>query len=304
MRSSQVGLTTAIFLLLLSALATGQCLAQQIPLETFVATPILRSDTRPFHLDAVINDLGNPDYRTTVQLDWVSPTKYRRVIQAPDFSQTRIVNGSQVQETNSDTYFPSPSETLVNSILDPEWAYRLLQPDDIVVPAGDGFRDIIEASGHAIFYASDYILFQDRWTATSVTYMRGMGVSRFRAHITDLHNVAHPPESLFIVNHPTPPSQQLRSAFLSEAALRRLLLNPARIIWPQVINHPAGRESFYLAIDPTGRVREIHPLVIVDEHIDDAAISQMMQWRFQPAKLEGLPAQAEGILTFDTGNPN
>src|SRR5438128_366749 len=72
----------------------------------------------PFHLKAEIIETTNPasDYRAQIEEYWISPTKWRRSIESPGFSQTLILNGDQVSEANHGDYFPWWLNDLVTAI--------------------------------------------------------------------------------------------------------------------------------------------------------------------------------------------
>lgn len=76
---------------------------------------------RPFHLKAEIVETTNPesDYHAAVEEYWVSPYKYRRTINSPEFSQTLLVNGDSVYEKNVGDYFPFWLNELVTALVDP-----------------------------------------------------------------------------------------------------------------------------------------------------------------------------------------
>ena len=77
--------------------------------------------SRPFQLEANIVETTNPRsaYRARIEEFWVSPGKYRRVIEAPEFAQTLVVNGDQVYEKNTGDYYPWWLQGLVTAIFDP-----------------------------------------------------------------------------------------------------------------------------------------------------------------------------------------
>src|SRR6202041_682511 len=57
----------------------------------------------PFHIKFSIRETINPqsDRHAEVEEYWVAPEKCRRTIQSPAFSQTLIVNGSEISETDA-----------------------------------------------------------------------------------------------------------------------------------------------------------------------------------------------------------
>src|SRR6266571_6230441 len=77
--------------------------------------------SRPFHLKAKIIETTNPssEYQAKIEEHWVSPEKWRRTIEAPEFSQTLIINGDKVSEKDTGSYFPWWLNDLVTAIVDP-----------------------------------------------------------------------------------------------------------------------------------------------------------------------------------------
>ena len=75
----------------------------------------------PFHIEAKIAEVEDPtsDFRAAIEEYWLAPDKWRRTIESPDFSQTLIVNGDKVLETDKGDYYPSWLSSLVTAIFDP-----------------------------------------------------------------------------------------------------------------------------------------------------------------------------------------
>src|ERR1019366_8280049 len=65
--------------------------------------------------------------------------------------------------------------------------------------------------------------------------------------------------TLFAVDNPTPPQNQIKSVRVDEATVRRLASDP-EIPWPAAENPPTtGKCSVYLSADRAGHVREVWP---------------------------------------------
>jgi hypothetical protein len=58
-------------------------------------------------------------YSSRVEVWWAAAKKYKSVVTSPAFSQTRIVNGDQVMETNTGDYYPRWLENFVDGLLNP-----------------------------------------------------------------------------------------------------------------------------------------------------------------------------------------
>src|SRR5438128_860723 len=65
--------------------------AQRAVQESNLTSP----GSKPFHLRATIAETGEPgsDYHAKIEEYWVSPSKWRRTIESPDFSKVLVVNG-------------------------------------------------------------------------------------------------------------------------------------------------------------------------------------------------------------------
>lgn len=72
----------------------------------------------PFHAVMEIGAAGTP-YSGRIELWWVSEDKYRLKLSSPQFRQTKVVNGTQVQETDDGDYYPRWLENFVLALLDP-----------------------------------------------------------------------------------------------------------------------------------------------------------------------------------------
>src|SRR5579859_4131060 len=76
-------------------------------------TSSLTEEGTPFHALLVIGE-GKSPYSGRVEVWWAAKQEYKTVITSPSFSQTRIVNGAEVMETNSGDYYPRWLETFVD----------------------------------------------------------------------------------------------------------------------------------------------------------------------------------------------
>ena len=77
--------------------------------------------SKPFHLKAEIAETTDPksDFHARIEEFWVSPTKWKRTIESPNFSQTLVVNGEAVSEKDTGDYFPFWLNELVTGIFNP-----------------------------------------------------------------------------------------------------------------------------------------------------------------------------------------
>jgi len=91
---------------------------------------------KPFHLLAAMTEKDSPDsdYQAKVEMFWVSPAKWRRIITSENFSQTHVVNGDAVFEQNTGDYFPVWINNMVASIFDPIPMLETVRKSDREIP--------------------------------------------------------------------------------------------------------------------------------------------------------------------------
>lgn len=273
-----------------------------------------------FHLRADLTEPEDEEPSGHMEMFWISPKKWRRTVQFHDFSQTIVVNKDKVFEQDSDSYFPVGINFLISAMTDPKTILDAHRPEDRVqtkanggssesgvicftpnktmcVQNKDGLTEIVGTPGHSIQF-SRYEKFKGMRVARLVTDTAGVR-DFVRAEIKELDELKHPDESLFVISDPTPNEKQLRSVVLSDSDFKALAIEMPEIIWPQVLDgRTTGTASFYISIDRTGSVREVRSVRTDNERSNDSARNQIMKWKFKPATVDGLPAQAQSILTF------
>ncbi len=291
------------------------------PSATPVQGVLVVPGSAPFELKAWIGDGSDPTVVATVEMEWMAPDRWRRTIQSKDFSQTVIVSGDKVSEQDSDFYFPLGLETLVTAMVDPRPIVAAIRPGDLVqtkangaskesgavcfdgpvrgcMTSPGGLRETLGAAGHSVEFM-DYRDFHGKRIARRLVYEVSVG-DFMSASVTELKELKGPSPELLAVDHPTDPAQRLHVVTLDQTALMNLATEKREIVWPQVLDGATtGKASFYVSIDKTGKIREVEPLRTDNERANDSAIRQIMRWKFKPPVVDGIPAQVEGILTFD-----
>jgi len=281
---------------------------------------LIAPGNHPFQLEAVFTEGSDPDPVGHMEMLWLAPDKWRRTIDVNHFSQTLFVNGFKVSETDSDDYFPVGVNTLITALVDPKPILAAQTPDDhsptkangqslesgvtcykpnqkMCVRFREGLTEIVQVPGHLITFTR-YLNFDGMRIAHIVTDAAGVGES-LNAEITELKDLQNPDETLFAVSEPTPKEKQVRSVILSDVEFRALALETPEIIWPQVLDGQAvGTASFEISIDRTGAVREVRPVHTDNERSNDSARNQIMRWKFKSPLIDGVPAQAESVLSF------
>jgi hypothetical protein len=252
---------------------------------------------------------------------WLSPDRYQRTIVSTDFSQTLVVNGTKVFEKDSSDYFPLQLRTFVTAMVDPQPILDAVRPGDQVLTKANGavnesgvrcfgpngamcvwdkfgMREEVAASGHGVVFA-DYQPFEGKRIARVLTNASRLGEEPMMLRVKQLERLDEADSKWLEMPDVTPPQGQMRFLTRSESELRASVLSSQEIIWPQPLDGAVqGTANFFVSIDRTGVVREVKPLYTANERTNDSAVAQLMRWKFKPFDVNGLPAQAEGILTF------
>lgn len=294
---------------------------QTVPGAQVVQAWLTEPGSKPFYLQAVITEPSDPNEHIEVEMYWLAPDKWRRTIKSQEFSQTLVVNGDKSLEQDSADYMPLAIQVLITAMVDPRPIVDAVQPGDSVVTKANGGADesgkicfdpakkmcvisrngmteSLRGAGRSVTF-SDYRKFKGKRVARLLTYTLDHGDS-YQARINLMGELKSDDAQFSIPGPPTPREGQIRSVVLPEAELRALATQPPDIIWPQVLeDHPTtGETSYYVSLDRTGQVREVLPLKVSIERADDSARRQLMKWKFKPVVKDGVPVQAEGVLTF------
>ena len=306
------------------SLLTAAIRAEQPPTVSqsvkLVQGTLTAPDSPSFHLKAQISEEGGAP-EAFVEVFWQAPDRWRRTIQSDQFTQTIVVNGDQVFERDSPMYMPPELDTLLTGMLSPQRIIDAVQPGDLVRTKANGASlesgvSCVDAA-HRICIRTGFGLYESVGaTARSVDFtnykpFHGLRIAwrlihtisagdYFTAEITELEDLKDADQDLFAVAEPTPPKKRIRVEIMDEGQLRKLATDSPDIIWPQVLDGAiTGKASFYISIDPAGKLREVLPIKTDNERSNDSAIRQIERWKFLPAIKDGVPVQAEGILNFD-----
>jgi hypothetical protein len=306
--------------------------ANRIPVSKLLDQMIHRSTLaepggKPFYLKATITDKDDvkSEFNGTVEEYWVSPTKWRRVIKLRDFSQTRIVNGDAIYEDNNGEYFPLHDEMLANEIVDPlpKSAVDLMNKLELMgAEPGSGAGQCMAEKyfNNAEGRESRVLLAYDCKTGLliylwSPTCCYGVMTDYRKFHnkmvayatkddpinirIDTLRELNPPDEALFAIAEPTPPAKRMMTERVSETEATAFLAGKTKIQWPPISKKPNGNSmSVDIVIGRDGRVKEAWSYSPVENLIEDAVLSAIKKWAFQPQNVDGVPAQVETSLNI------
>jgi hypothetical protein len=280
-------------------------------------------DSAPFHAKISVTD-SHPDTNrsATIEMWWMSPTKYRRVIESPDYSQTRIVNGDAVSEENKGAYYPYWLQEVVDGFFDAipflpalqklpatlstnppaylEWCGDVhMRVDRWMVCFQKDHKDQLQS----VFTKGFFVEFKDYQKFANKRVAHKIVTEQDREHeidsvITVLNRLDSADDSLFAVAAPTPAPQQIRSVQVSEDDFRKLVIGSMDVAWPtNVVGGLAkGGCGVFVSVDREGTVRESR-----HEGCDNFALEEplrlaALKWKLHPASINGAPVQVTALL--------
>lgn len=280
--------------------------------------------SQPFHIKFAIIETSNPQSARHAEIEesWLSPTKYRRTIQSPEFSQTLIVNGDAVSETNTGNYYPYWLNEFVTAAFDPvPFAAGLKQINSRgpAAPSGkngtacgnvsfrvdrwvicfnhdETFESIFTKSYNAAY--KDYEKFGNKLVARHIV-VEPEYKSEITAEITVLDPLPQPDESLFAVVNPTPAAERITFLQIGEDTMRSLVIGGADIAWPTVVGgKDSGGCGAFVSADRAGNVREVFPAGCDNPGLDEPLRQILLKWKLKPAVVKGVPVQVDSLMGF------
>lgn len=315
--------------------ASGQQIApiSKVAERAVALSQLTLPGSTPFHLKALIVESTNPDsdYKADVEEYWLSPTKWRRTINSPHFSQVIIANGDSTSEQDTGDYYPFWLRDLVTAIFEPLPMLNQLKrvTGKMGAPTGGaqstrcsqfqqmvglppaqmsefstfcfegshGLLDYVVSPGYDADF-KDYKKFNGKFVARRIVTDPESGTT-IEAKITSLDELSAPNDDLFIVQQPAPQANRLKSVRVDQALLRNDPVSAPEIVWPTIRDgKTSGALSIYVSIDRDGHVRETWPLNSDNARLDDSVRAQVMKWQFKRTLENGMPVQAESIFTF------
>ena len=288
---------------------------------------LIGSEGTPFHLEAKIVETTNPesDYRATVEEDWVSPEKWRRTVDSPEFSQALVVNGETVSENDHGDYFPLWLRNIMAALVDPMPGFAM--PGRTDPHAGDklahGATSICTGGGTGSdrwhfcldprkMVLTSVILDRDNYEAEFSDFQSfgkllvprqiisnpepGTTIQGAITRLAELHN---PDEQMFAVNEPTPVQDRIGTAWVDEATFRSLVETDMIINWPAVGSGlTKGGCAVYVSADRSGHIQEVWPGGCDNAGLEDPLRDMVRKWRLKIATSNGAPVQVGARLTF------
>jgi len=286
--------------------------------------------TRPFHLKATFAPRGDSDQASNrsgeIDIWWVSPTEYRREVRTPEFHQIDVLNGDREWQKNEGQYFPEwlreLSVALVRPVPDLDEVLKQIEDADVkkffgtthyswMISSSNG--EIQGTLGAGLSIAdntgliqygsgfgwsgeySDYASFHGRMVARTV----GAGSPQVIAKVTVLEDLGPAPADLFDAGASDGDVTLLRSVLVDEISMRKNLQPAAPPEWPALESGPTkGALTTTIAVDRSGKVREVGPIISNNPGVNDAARQIIAAMQFQPYLRDGVPVQAVSRITM------
>jgi hypothetical protein len=305
----------------------GERLSADIGLERALRTSSLTDDGKPFHAVLEIGQSGEI-YSSRVEVWWAAAKKYKSVVTSPAFSQTRIVNGDQVMETNTGDYFPRWLENFVDGLLNPIPMAANFRNGGGAVTVGPsvtnsclrrddrpgGITDQM-TWGMVCFSGSEpklesvltmnYDISFDDWKGfgnKKIARIYKTSVLDYKeivGHLTSLEELRNVSDDMFAVTNPTPVEQQIKTAFVSTLKEESIVEIAPKIDWPTVREGKTdGYIIIYARTDRTGQVRETAKHNSDQPGLESFGMEQALRYKFKPLIVDGAPVQMEMPLVL------
>jgi hypothetical protein len=272
-----------------------------------------------------------------VELFWSSPSHYKLVLNSPEFSQTRIVDGGQVEEHDDGDFYPRWLDDFVRMLLAPIpqpqvpklIQQRLTGGGTFAIPGrpaitmprcletADRPAGITEETSQArICFDASHPWYQG--TLDFTRYVSFADYAPFGGQMIPRTWSNDIPENIFVagkvtllerlskfdaaaihISAPTPLSGQIRTVFLSRADIQSRINTIPDFQWPTEDTEALeGYMIVFVRTDRAGNIKESYWDSSDNYKLQDAGVQLALQCRLKPLLVDGIPAQIEGPLVL------
>jgi hypothetical protein len=301
--------------------------------DTALTSALKRSsltyEGKPFHALLSIGDAGQAN-SGSVEVWWVSPTKYRVALTATSFKRVETVNGNRMDRQQQGDFLPLGLEEFEDALLNPvpmESNFRNLKQsvalsdhfpgcisrDDRV----NGITDETTRGSVCVFKSEPLLLHVETFNyGMNFSNFQGFGkkqiareyhvplgnhkfLAGFLTLLEPLKNENDPMFTLSAGAVELPRSGPVDTVFVSTLKEESMVAEAPKIEWPPVRE---GRTEGYMIIyartDVTGQVREAHPYNSDNAGVLDYGAQQVLRYKFKPLLVDGRPVQMEMPLVL------
>lgn len=327
----------------LAALCAGVSLhaqsAQQVskPLgdtltKSLYTSSLITPDSHPFHVKLHVHDAMNPDSALSADIEeyWASPNQWKRIVTAPGFSQSIVVNDKGTSFETSGDYFPVWLKNFVAALFDPlpnvmMWNKPDAQLEQTVYPSGkmsppclngrvrggdsgsqaigssicffnNGLLSTIDQPGYEMEF-EEFVGYHDKQIAY-LYLSQTMPGTVLVGKISQLEDSNKKPPFFS-----APPNAKINDSQLSvhvaQANIEQMAGGPIRIAWPSVSGGKTdGMIVMFVSVDQVGRIREAYPVGSDNPWLAGTARDQLLQMQWNPAVVKGVPVQVDAVINL------
>lgn len=341
-RVAEMGSVLALAVVTLMTSAQAPLPTNTELLQRALHESVLVEGHQPFHLILELSPDTTPHAHArpapasmhgTVELFWSNRDHYRLVLTSPEFSQTRIIDGSRVEESDTGDFYPRWLDDFVRMLLSPTpkpQIQKLLQqrltgggtfalPGKPVItmprcletanrPAGiteetsearicfDASHSWYQGTSDFTRYVSfaDYAPFGGQMIPR--TWTNDIPENIFVAgKVTTLERLSKSDAATIHVETPTPLSDQIRTTFLSRSEIQGRIGTIPDFQWPAEDTEALeGYMIVYVRTDRAGNIKESYWDSSDNYKLQDAGVQLALQSRLKPLLVNGIPSQIEG----------
>lgn len=347
-RIGELALLTVALIVTVAQAQTPSSQNSQL-LQQSLKQSVLTEGRQPFHLVLEIAPdttpraharTGRSLMKGRVELFWAAPNRYKLVLTTPEFSQTRVVAGDQVEEHDEGDFYPRWVDDFVKMLLDPVphpqvpklMQQRLTGGGTFALPGkpaitmprcletSDRPGGITEETSIArICFDASHPWYQG--TLDFTHYVSFADYAPFGGQMIPRTWSDDIPENIFVqgtvtlleklseggvkairVSSPTPPQKQIRTVFLSRKEIGDRISNVPAYEWPPEDGVPEGYMIVYVRTDRAGQIRESYWDSSDNYGLQDAGVTLALKSSLKPMLLDGAAVQMEGplVLHFKT----
>lgn len=342
-----VGIAAA---LVVSAAAAGQKPQPVAESHTELIAEALRNSSlvngnTPFHLVLDIHPgkvlfpghEASEDMHGIMEVFWAGPSRYKLILTSPKFSQTKIVDGQAVEETDRGDFLPRWLDDFVRALFEPLPQAQVMGALKLKMTGGGTFalpgrapvtmprcieksdrpggitdetsiarvcfdarQPWIEGGLDFTRYVSfkDYRRFGDRMIAR--TWSDDIPENIFvEGVVTRLEKLTQTEARSIRVQMPTAPRGQIRTVFISRQRIDQLKEPLPDFEWPAENTEALeGWMIVYVRTDRTGKIREAYWDSSDNYKLQDAGVRLALLSRLKPVEVDGAPVQIEGPMVL------
>jgi hypothetical protein len=267
-------------------------------------------------------------FHGTVEVYWADASHSRVTVMSDGFRQTRITNGTAVEEDRTGDFYPGWLRNYALAILDPLHRSQLFSGLGGFVAVGEGqIRSCLSRDdrpgGITDQMTWGSICFQESEPRIEsamdfTSFMEFKDYERFgkkqiaRRYVTydddneeivgrleKLEALKEVDQKLFAIQNPTPPDELIETDFVSMATNESLLEKAPAIQWPAIREGKTeGNMIVHVLTDRTGQVREAERHNSDTPGLEDFGRMQALKYKFKPLLVNGVPVQMETPLVI------